>query len=192
MTPEGIYLSANPAMARILGFDTPEQILREVKNAYNSVYADEKIGQEIRTTLGAAVDFLNHEIEVVRKDGKKIWVNENIRAVKDDGGKILYFEGSIEDITQRKESEIGLLEAKMNSDLANRAKSEFLANMSHELRPLNSIIGFSEIIQNEVFGISSKNLIGNTPSILTRVARAFCVSSMRYWIFPALRREIEC
>lgn len=153
LTPEGIYLSANPAMARILGFDTPEQILREVKNAYHSIYADEKTGQEIRTTLGDSVDFLNHEVEVVRKDGKRIWVNENIRAVKDDSGKILYFEGSMEDITQRKESEIGLLEAKMNSDLANRAKSEFLANMSHELRtPLNSIIGFSEIIKNEVFG----------------------------------------
>lgn len=153
LTPEGIYLSANPAMARVLGFDTPEQILREVKNAYNSIYADEKIGQEIRSTLGEEVEFLNHEVEVVRKDGKKIWVSENIRAVKDENGKVLYFEGSIEDITQRKESEIGLMEAKMNSDLANRAKSEFLANMSHELRtPLNSIIGFSEIIKNEVFG----------------------------------------
>ncbi|MAE50543.1 MAG: PAS domain-containing sensor histidine kinase [Micavibrio sp.] len=153
LTPEGIYLSANPAMARVLGFDSPEQILREVKNAYNTIYADEKVWQEVKSSLGDNAEFYNHEVEVVRKDGRTIWVNENIRAVKDDNGNILYFEGSIEDITQRKESEIGLLEAKMNSDLANRAKSEFLANMSHELRtPLNSIIGFSEIIKNEVLG----------------------------------------
>jgi signal transduction histidine kinase len=85
--------------------------------------------------------------------GRIIWINENARAVKDEDGTILYYEGSIEDITQRKEAEIALIEAKLNSDLASRAKSEFLANMSHELRtPLNSIIGFSEIIKSEALG----------------------------------------
>lgn len=73
-------------------------------------------------------------------------------------GTTLYYEGSLEDITQRKEAEIGLKETKIHSDLANRAKSEFLANMSHELRtPLNSIIGFSEIIKNETFGPMGQN-----------------------------------
>lgn len=153
LTPEGIYLSANPAMARILGFDTPEQILREVRNAFDTIYVDEKGWRDIMDTLGDQADFYNHETEVMRKNGQRIWVSENIRAVKDENGAILYFEGSIEDVTKRKEFEIALVEAKMNSDLANRAKSEFLANMSHELRtPLNSIIGFSEIIKNEVFG----------------------------------------
>ncbi|MCF8496584.1 MAG: HAMP domain-containing histidine kinase, partial [Alphaproteobacteria bacterium] len=70
-----------------------------------------------------------------------------------DGENTLYYEGSLEEITQRKETDLALREAKMHSDLANRAKSEFLANMSHELRtPLNAIIGFSEIIKNEAFG----------------------------------------
>jgi signal transduction histidine kinase len=64
-----------------------------------------------------------------------------------------YFEGSLQDVTVRRETEEQLKDAKLASDVANRAKSEFLANMSHELRtPLNSIIGFSEIIKNEVFG----------------------------------------
>jgi signal transduction histidine kinase len=57
------------------------------------------------------------------------------------------------DITELKESERKILQARSQAELANRSKSEFLANMSHELRtPLNAIIGFSEIIANELFG----------------------------------------
>ncbi len=153
LTPEGIYLSANRAMARILGYESPEQMLREVKNANTTIYADPKERAQFVIELQQHTDCYNYETEMIRRDGKKIWVNENIRVVKDELGNILYFEGSIEDITQRKLSEIALRDAKTRSDLANRAKSEFLANMSHELRtPLNSIIGFSEIIKNEVFG----------------------------------------
>ncbi|MFN3701346.1 MAG: PAS domain-containing sensor histidine kinase [Alphaproteobacteria bacterium] len=153
LTPEGIYLSANPSMARILGYSSPEQILREVKNAFKMVYCCDREDIEGFSLSASSSDLYNHEIQIRRTDDTKIWVSENIRAVRDQNGRVLYFEGSIENIEQRKKFEIGLMEAKMNSDLANRAKSEFLANMSHELRtPLNSIIGFSEIIKNEVFG----------------------------------------
>ena len=153
LTPEGQYLSANPAMARILGYSNAYDILKDIKNAHQQLYVDQRSRAEFLQELRSQGLVKNAEAQVRRKDGEIIWVNENARAVKDDEGNILYFEGSIEDVTQRKESEIMLREAKMQSDLANRAKSEFLANMSHELRtPLNAIIGFSEIIKDEVFG----------------------------------------
>jgi PAS domain S-box-containing protein len=153
LTPDGIFLSANPALARILGYKSPEALLHNIKNAHEQLYKDyrERISfiRELEMT-GAVRSF---ETRAVCHDGRIIWISESARAVKDDAGKILYYEGSIEDITQRKEVELDLREAKIQSDLANRAKSEFLANMSHELRtPLNAIIGFSEIIKNEVFG----------------------------------------
>ncbi len=153
ITPEGLYLSANPALARILGYDSPEAILRTVKNANEEVYASVRERQIFLKEIEKKGVINNYETRVIRKDGEVIWVNENVRVVRDDSRNTLYYEGSVEDITERKETDIKLREAKMHSDLANRAKSEFLANMSHELRtPLNAIIGFSEIIKNEAFG----------------------------------------
>jgi len=153
ITPEGLYLSANPALSEILGYDSPEQILREVKNAHRDVYIDLKARQNFIRELEKAEIVTNHEIQVRRRDGQEIWVNENIHTVRDESGNVLYFEGSIEDISARKLSALELQKAKVHSDMANRAKSEFLANMSHELRtPLNSIIGFSEMIKSEVLG----------------------------------------
>jgi len=153
VTPEGQFLSANPAMARILGYDTPEQMLREIRNAHDNLYISPRDRAGFIRELETIGVVHNFETEVRTRSGMRIWVNENARAVKDDDGNVLFYEGSMENISSRKRAENSLREAKIQSDLANRAKSEFLANMSHELRtPLNAIIGFAEIIRNEVLG----------------------------------------
>lgn len=153
LTPEGMYLSANPAMANILGYKSPEEMLRLVKNAKSIVYPDTAEREAFIQTLIAQGQMFGYETQVNKKDGERIWVRENIRVVRGNDRQILYFEGSMEDITKRKEADIALMNAKTQSDIANRAKTEFIANMSHELRtPLNSIIGFSDILKNEVMG----------------------------------------
>ncbi len=153
LTPEGIYLSANSAMVRILGYGSAEELLTHVKNAHRDVYAMQREHQSFLYELEQKGYVTGHETRIVNKQGEPIWVSENARVVRDDEGNVLYYEGSLEDVTARKESDMLLREAKVRSDMANRAKSEFLANMGHELRtPLNAIIGFSEIIKNETFG----------------------------------------
>jgi len=153
LTPEGIYLSANPAMSRILGYANPEEMLRLIKNANGTVYPDIDEREQLNKTLVAQGQIFGYESKVLQRDGRKIWVRENIRVVRDDQQNIMYFEGSMEDITKRKEADLALMEAKIQSDMASRAKTEFIANMSHELRtPLNAIIGFSDIMRNEVMG----------------------------------------
>lgn len=153
VTPEGQFLSANPAFSRIIGYSSPEEVLRDINHAQEQIYIDIAAHSKFLRDVALSENSLNYECQIKRKDGAVIWVNENIRAVKDDDGTLLFYEGSMEDIDKRKKAEIALKDAKTSSDLANRAKSEFLANMSHELRtPLNSVIGFSEIIKNESFG----------------------------------------
>ncbi len=153
LTPEGLYLSVNPAMVRILGYDSAEELLSSVKNAHREIYAMPREHQAYLSELEGKGHVTGHETRITNKQGNPVWVSENTRVVRDDAGNILYYEGSLEDITARKESDFLLREAKVRSDMANRAKSEFLANVGHELRtPLNAIIGFSEIIKNETFG----------------------------------------
>ncbi len=153
ITAEGNFLSVNPALVKILGYESQEKLLREIHNVNEEIYIDKNARNAFLARVASTKAALGTETKVLCRDGSKIWISENMRAVKNDEGDILYYEGSIENISSRKRTEDELKEAKIRSDLANRAKSEFLANMSHELRtPLNAIIGFSEIIKNQVFG----------------------------------------
>jgi PAS domain S-box-containing protein len=149
----GKYISANPALYKILGYRSLEEMQSKIDNANQQIYVNYRERMKFLRALEQNEEIKNWETQIRRKDGTLIWINENSRLVRDNEGKPLHMEGSIEDITERLETSSSLESAKMDSDMANRAKSEFLANMSHELRtPLNAIIGFSEIIRDEVMG----------------------------------------
>ncbi len=149
----GQVLSANPAMAKILGYESPEDMIGKVTNINKEIYEslDEK-----KAYLNAAMatgDPVRFEIKAKRLNGEDIWLSESLVAVFDKDNRVTHFEGTMEDITERKMADITLKKAKLESDMANRAKTDFLANMSHELRtPLNSIIGFAELIKNQISG----------------------------------------
>lgn len=156
VTPEGVVLSGNPAFAHILGYTSIDALIEAVPDI-TALYPSPRERVLYERDLSTVGVIRNHESRIKRADGSVVWVSENARAVRDVDGRVVYYEGSIEDITQRKAAAQALQEAKIQSDLANRAKSDFIANMSHELRtPLNAIIGFSEILKNQAMGSLGK------------------------------------
>lgn len=156
ITPEGVILSGNPAFARILGYESIDRLTMAVPDV-TALYVNSRDRIVYERDLNTSGSIRNFESRIRRADGSMIWVSESARAVREENGRVIYFEGSMEDVTERRESALALQEAKTQSDLANRAKSEFISNMSHELRtPLNAIIGFSEILKNEALGTIGK------------------------------------
>jgi PAS domain S-box-containing protein/putative nucleotidyltransferase with HDIG domain len=100
--PEGRFISANPAMAHIHGFSSPEEMCTSVTDIRKQFYVNPEDRERYAGVLEERGVIEAFEAQVYRKDGSTIWTSTNARAVRDAAGKIIYFEGFVEDITSRK------------------------------------------------------------------------------------------
>ncbi|PSN18800.1 hypothetical protein C7271_10615 [filamentous cyanobacterium CCP5] len=107
-SPDGYFINVNPALARIYGYDSPEEMLQSVTNIGEQLYVDSDRRAEFRRlieTQGTVKDF---EYRCYCKDGSIIWTQIDARVVTDSTGKVLYYEGIVQDITDRKRREADL------------------------------------------------------------------------------------
>ena len=110
MTPEGRYLSANPAMARILGYDSPEDLIA-ARPAVGERCVDPRDPARLRALLERQDVVVGFEHRTRRKDGALIWISQNVRAVRGPDGHTAYYEGTVEDITEARDVRDRLNEA---------------------------------------------------------------------------------
>jgi two-component system sensor histidine kinase/response regulator len=146
-TPEGQYLNVNPALAKMYGYESTHALMAGLTRIANELYVDPRRRFDFITEMREKGFVRSFESEIYRRDKSKIWISENARAVCDKSGELLYYEGMVEDITERKRLEDELKTAMHAAEAANRMKSEFLANMSHEIRtPMNGVIGMTDLL----------------------------------------------
>src|SRR5205814_2087757 len=107
-TPDGKFITANLALARILGFDSVQELVDGRTNIAREHYVDAATRDEFKRLLEENGFVLNFELEVYRKDRSRIWLSENVRVVRDEKGTVLYYEGTSEDVTKRKRAEEAL------------------------------------------------------------------------------------
>ena len=123
-TLDGRYLDANPALARIYGFATPQELVDSLRDIKTQLYVDPGRREEFMRIVKTRGEISGFESRVYRKNGDVIWISENARAVFDDEGRVLHYEGTVEDITERRMNQ-ARIEQQANYDsltgLANRS-----------------------------------------------------------------------
>jgi diguanylate cyclase (GGDEF)-like protein/PAS domain S-box-containing protein len=101
-TADGHYLDANPALANIYGFDSTDELVASLRDIGRQLYVDPQRREEFMRIVRARGSVSGFESQVYRKNGDIIWISENARAVFDDDGKLVSYEGTVEDVTERK------------------------------------------------------------------------------------------
>lgn len=107
-TRSGLYLMVNPALARMYGYSSPQELMGVLNNINEQLYVVKGRRAEFVQAIEESQNLQNFESLVYKKDGSTIWISENARAVYDEAGNLLYYEGTVEDITSRKSYEVQL------------------------------------------------------------------------------------
>jgi sigma-B regulation protein RsbU (phosphoserine phosphatase) len=107
-TPEGRYLLANMALARIYGYNTPQELMDSITDIGERLYVEEGRRNEFVRLMREQDTITAFESQIYRKDGSIIWISENCHARRNSKGELLYYEGTVEDITHRKQTEENL------------------------------------------------------------------------------------
>lgn len=146
-TLDGHYLSANRALALMYGYNSKEELISAMTDIQHQLYVDPNRREEFRRLMREKGGVTGFESQIFKKNGEVIWISESARSVCDARGNLLFYEGSVEDITVRKLAEQDRETAREAALESARVKAQFLANMSHEFRtPLNAIIGNASVL----------------------------------------------
>jgi PAS domain S-box-containing protein len=163
LAPDGRCLSANPAMARIFGYDSSAQLMAETADKPDSLYLEGRDWLDFmnRATKEGAVS--GFECAAKRRDGGVIWISQNARSVRDGEGTLLHLEGTMEDISERKKAAdslrmvndelqkaLGELKATQNQIIQQerlRALGQMASGIAHDFNnSLMPVMGFAELL----------------------------------------------
>jgi two-component system, cell cycle sensor histidine kinase and response regulator CckA len=174
-TPEGHFLNVNPAMAVMFGYESPQEMMNSIHNIPGNFYVDSKRREDFTTLLEQHGAVQNFECQIYRKDGKKMWISSNVRAVYQDG-KIVRYEGTTADITERK-----LLQEQLGQSQKMEAVGRLAGGVAHDFNnAIGVIVGYSALLKDRILGdeksvhfVEEISKAGHRAASLTRQLLAF-------------------
>jgi len=156
-TPEGHYSLANVALARIYGYDSPAELVASIKDIARNLYVEPGRRDEFVRLMQEHDTLSDFESKIYRKDETIIWIAENCRAVRDTEGKLLYYEGTVEDITQRRQ----MSEALQRSESLYHSLVETMPQAVFR-RDLQGRFTFANQTYCKYHGVKPEDIIGKT------------------------------
>ncbi len=142
-TPDGKFVMVNPSMAGIFGYASPAEMIYQVQNIGIQIYADPADRQNMSEMITRQGHIENYEMQVLKKDGSRIWVSANIRILRNDDGTVQFYEGILEDISERKRAEEEILQL-------NKSLEQFANITAHDLQePIRMVSGFLGLLEKK-------------------------------------------
>jgi PAS domain S-box-containing protein len=140
-TPEGRFISVNPAFARTIGYDSPEEVLQTITDISRQLYVNPEARTDLLRLLEEQDTVKEYETRFLRKDMSTAWVTLNVRTVRGSSGKLAYLEGTAEDVTDRKALEARLIQAQKIEAIGTLA-----GGIAHDFNNiLSAVIGYTEM-----------------------------------------------
>jgi two-component system, NtrC family, sensor kinase len=142
-TPDGCYLAVNAALAKMYGYERPEEMLNQVSDIQNQIYIDTAFRERFKREIEATNVVRGLQYQVRRRDGSTIWISESARAVRGPDGAVRYYEGFIVDITAQKnaEKERDSMEVHLRQAQKLEAVGQLAAGIAHEINTPIQYIG---------------------------------------------------
>jgi len=147
-SPEGRFMNVNPALAKLYGYESPAEMMNSITDIGEQLYVDPEKRAEFMELLDRQESVKNFEYRCYCKDGGIIWTQIDARAVKNSSGQVLYYEGIVQDITDRKRREdelrrqleelkIEIDQQKREQEVAQLTESSYFQEVQQEMATIN-------------------------------------------------------
>jgi len=190
-TPSGQLIEANPALARIMGYDTAADFIAAITDLDHQIYVHPEQRREFMRALARKGIVLGFESEHYKKDGTKIWVSMNARAVRDANNATLYYEGIIDDITEKKkaENELRLLNEFNETIIHNAPVAIFILRKDGVITSVNpalaSLSGLGSRAAEKLIGLNwLQNAYTIKCGLATYIEQGLRGEPFQLWDFP--------
>ncbi|WP_291319749.1 PAS domain S-box protein [Desulfonatronospira sp.] len=133
-SPQGRFLSVNPALSHLLGYDSAEKLIDSITHICSQIYADPEEREALERILNDHGQAANYECRWMRRDGSVVWVSNSIHAVRDENGSITHYQAFVLDITCRKQNERSLYESEKRYRNLVESQNDLIVRVDPEYR----------------------------------------------------------